>query len=194
MVRPIDVVGFEQLFSADPDPWNYKTSRFEEHKRTMLLHHCRRRALGRVLELGCAIGVTTQFLAQGALRVVAVDASPSALALAERHLSDKSNVRFIEGRLPHDLPRGPYDTIVVSELVYYLSARDAVALARGVVDVCAPGARVVVLHHHLKFPDAAVQPELAHRRFVSHLRRRLVPGAHSRTNRFMIDVLHRARP
>src|ERR1051326_7408196 len=143
-MRAIDAAGFERKFRKTIDPWNYASSRFERYKRGVLLRACGPSRRGRVLELGCAIGETTRRLARLSLRLLAVDASPTALA--------------------EETPRGPFDLVVVSELSYYLPAHQLNELAMRIFAALAPSGDVVVLDHRRPFDDAAVPPFLAHRR------------------------------
>ena len=74
-MRAIDVAGFERKFRENIDPWDYTNSGFEHFKRTVLLRACGHGKHGRALELGCAIGETTRYLAPLCLRLVALDGS-----------------------------------------------------------------------------------------------------------------------
>ena len=47
MRRVIDPDGFEALFQAEPDPWDYAASSFELQKRKVLLAGC---GLGRLAD------------------------------------------------------------------------------------------------------------------------------------------------
>ena len=75
-MRAIDIAGFELKFQHNIDPWNYTASRFEHFKRDVLLRACGCRTYGRGLELACAIGETTRYLAHRCIRLLAVDSSP----------------------------------------------------------------------------------------------------------------------
>ena len=102
------------------DPWSYETSAYEREKyaRTMAMlpEHG-----GRTLELGCSIGVFTQMLAPRCASLLAVDFSPTAVSLARRRLSRVCTVEIARLDLPEQTPKGPFETIVCSELLYYWS-------------------------------------------------------------------------
>ena len=172
-MRAIDAAGFERKFRQNIDPWNYSGSRFEHFKRGILLRACGPAKRGRVLELGCAIGETTRHLARLSLRLLAVDASPTALGEAERRCAKLQNITFRRSLLPLQMPSGPFDLIVVSELAYYLPAHHLRLLARRILRALAPGGNVIVLHHRRSFDDAAVLPALAHSRLRRRLGRRM---------------------
>ncbi|WP_349943000.1 SAM-dependent methyltransferase [Fulvimarina sp. MAC8] len=160
MKQPIGVEGFEALFASDPDPWDYRTSRFERHKRGILMRAVGQRMFGRGLELGCANGETTSFLARKCLRLTAVDGSETALEQAWIRHADSPRVRLEQAILPERTPRGPFDLIVTSEVLYYLrenELRDMLSLLKKAV---ALGGRLVFLHHHRDFDDVSMKPFL----------------------------------
>lgn len=157
----IDPAGFEEKFRENIDPWDYDRSPFEAFKRATLLRACGTRPFGRGLELACAIGATTQALAPRCLRLTAVDASPTALAEAARRLAHLPRVTLRRGILPGDLPQGPFDLIVASEILYYLPAADLRRLVSRMAARLAPGGRIVLVHHLTDFADAAVKPRAA---------------------------------
>ncbi len=157
----IDPEGFERLFRETIDPWNYESSGFEAFKRGILLRACGTRLYGRGLELACAIGETTRVLAPRCLRLVALDASPTALDEAVRRLDGRPNVTFRLARLPSGMPGGSYDLIVASEILYYLSPNDLRRLTGSMIRALAPGGRIVIVHHLCDFDDAAIRPRAA---------------------------------
>ncbi len=193
VVRPITPEGFEAKFRVDVDPWNYRASRFEAAKRQVLLRACGGRKVGRGLELACAIGVTSRALARLSLRLLAVDASPTALAEARRLTPASARVAFRRALLPSELPRGPFDLVVVSEIAYYLNRRDLDRLASALCRALAPGGRVVVLHHLRPFDDAAQLPRLAHGRLCRRLEAVALPRFAHRTGRYDARAFVRRR-
>jgi SAM-dependent methyltransferase len=169
-MKPIDVAGFERKFRATIDPWDYTNSPFEHFKRSVLLQACGHEMHGRALELGCAIGETTRFLAPLCLRLIALDGSATAIAEARRRVRSR-HVHFLQAKLPDQFPRGPFDLIVVSEIAYYLSAYDQFVLGKRLALATAHRGKIVLLHHRRYFQDAAQMPALAHARLRSQLSR-----------------------
>jgi SAM-dependent methyltransferase len=101
---------------------------------------------GLVLEVGCGSGLLTRHLIDAGHRVIATDASPAMVELAEEHAAGAEDVRVLV--LPDD-PLPEADAIVsVGHVVNYVGERDAVeraiiAIARAVrpgglfaIDVC----------------------------------------------------------
>jgi SAM-dependent methyltransferase len=191
----IDLQGFEAKFQADSDPWNYRQSRFEASKRGSLLHACGPRIYGRGLELACANGETTRLLARKCLRLLAVDGSPSALAAARKRLAGLHNITLAQANLPTEMPRGPFDLIVISELLYYLPPRDLDTLLGATLDALAPAGRLVVLHHTVFFDDVAIHPARAQGRAKDVFGRWLRPVFHRALAHYDVAAFEkRSRP
>jgi SAM-dependent methyltransferase len=190
-MRRIDAAGFEQKFLADIDPWDYRHSSFEHKKRKLLVKACGHAKRGRGLEIGCANGETTCCLAPLCLTLTALDGSPTALAEARRRVSDKGRVRFVRAILPDQMPAGPFDLIVASEIAYYLPPHALRKLSRSFAHALAPGGRIVVLHHRRLFSDAAQYPALAHKNLCHLLRRSMQPVHSSSYLKFDLAVFEK---
>ncbi|MBS9722021.1 methyltransferase domain-containing protein [Tianweitania sp. BSSL-BM11] len=190
-VKPSDVHSFEALFQNAIDPWNYRTSRFEARKRQDLLRACGSGKVGRGLELACAIGETSRALMSRCLTLVATDGAPTALAEAKRLTPQNMRIDYRAGILPRDLPRGPFDLIVVSEIAYYLPARQLDGLARSLLKAVAPGGTIVVLHHVIPFDDAAQLPAMAQARLCRALEARMIRVHGKRQRRYVAAAFRR---
>lgn len=112
---------FDELHTADADPWRFETSWYEARKRALTLASLPSRRYRRALELGCSNGVLTGELAQRADAVVATDVSQRALDLAAARLPAAASITWERRRLPGEWPDGRFDLIVVSEVGYYFS-------------------------------------------------------------------------
>jgi len=189
----IDIAGFEAKFQENPDPWNYGSSRFEAFKRQILLQACGTRQYGRGLELACANGETSLLLARKCLSLLAVDGSVSAVAEAQRRTAGLRHVVIAEAALPQDMPRGPFDLIVISELLYYLKSRDLDAVLRRSIAALAPGGRLVVLHHTIYFDDVAIPPAAAQQRAIEMLGQSLQPVFRRALAHFDVAAFEKAR-
>ncbi|MCB8837962.1 SAM-dependent methyltransferase [Aurantimonas sp. VKM B-3413] len=193
MTKPIDPAGFEAKFRADDDPWNYRSSPFERHKRRMVLRACGLKLRGNALELACANGETTWELAPRCLRLTALDASPTAVAAAHARVGDRRNVTLGAALLPDEMPRSRYDLVVLSELAYYLSRRDLEILLERAVSALRPGGRLVSLHHIRPFDDAAQPPARAHALICRILGARMIPASQSAGPRFRCVAFDKRR-
>jgi 2-polyprenyl-3-methyl-5-hydroxy-6-metoxy-1,4-benzoquinol methylase len=123
-----DAEHFERLYAESADPWGYCTSAYERTKYADTLAALPARPLGAVLEVGCSIGVFTRQLATRCERVVGLDFSPRALALAATRTNGLTNVTLAQGSFPEEAPSGEWDVVLCSEVLYYLG-EDALAQA-----------------------------------------------------------------
>jgi SAM-dependent methyltransferase len=137
---------FDGLYGADPDPWRFRTSDYERDKYAATLRALSRPRYRNALEVGCSIGVFTAQLARRCERVLGLDASKVALATARESLAAQKNVTFHEGAVPAQFPAGPFDLIVLSEVVYYLDAPDVHRLAARCAQELAPDGEIVTCH------------------------------------------------
>ena len=115
---------FEALFSADPDPWNFKTSSYERKKRVQTIGALGGRRFHKGVEIGCATGVLTKELANICDQIVGIDVSECALSIARESLCSHLNIDFRQGEIPSDWPAGTFDLIVLSEVLYFLDERE----------------------------------------------------------------------
>lgn len=194
-MKAIDPEGFEAMFRGDVDPWNYGASPFEAFKRQALLRACGDRVRGRTLELACANGETTLALAPLSLSLLALDSSPTVIAEAARRTAHLPRVETRQAVLPQDMPRGHFDLVVVSEILYYLAPRDADLLMARLVEVTC--GRIVIVHHLKDFADAAQKPARAQRAARRFFGRRMAEVFHERHGRFEVlafDASRRPRP
>lgn len=144
--RTIAADWFDTLYRSDPDPWRFRTSDYEREKYQATLEALRRPHYGRVLEVGCAIGILTRHLAPRCDHLLAIDGSETALEAARRECAAENNVTFACRMVPDGFPQGRYDLIVLSEVLYYLVAADLAAVAERCCDALAPGGEIVLCH------------------------------------------------
>ena len=104
------------------DPWELDGSTYEQERYARLLRLLDGRRYPRILELGCGAGAFTQALAGLADEVVALDVSATAIAQAQRRHLGPATVHFRQANvMEYDpQPEGPWDLIVLSDVVCYL--------------------------------------------------------------------------
>lgn len=146
MTDPALLSEFERRFRADPDPWSFETSDYERRKREATLAACGPETGRRVLELGAGNGVLASGLAPLARELVAVEAVSAAARLAADRLGEVPAARVVEGLIPADVPPGPFDLVVASEILYYLDASSYAATLAALPGWLAPGGRLVAVH------------------------------------------------
>ena len=130
---------FERIYQTNPDPWGYLTSTYEiakYHHSLEVLGGARFRA---GLEIGCSIGVLTRMLAAQCDALMGVDFVDHALREAAKRCSDRPWVRFEKRQVPADWPKGRFDLIVLSEVLYFLVPEDIDRLADRVDRGLLPG-------------------------------------------------------
>ncbi len=123
---------FDALYKADPDPWRFATSPYEQEKYAASLAALPNRSVSHALEIGCSIGIFTSLLATRCDRILAIDVSNEALAQARLNCANLP-ITFEKRHIPSEWPPGSFDLIVLSEILYYLTADDVrrtAALAR----------------------------------------------------------------
>lgn len=140
---------FDRLYGADPDPWRFDSSPYEQAKYDDTLHALGDTRFRRALELGCSNGAMTDRLADRCDTLAAVDISPAAIALATRRCQQHPHVGFHIAALPaafDTLPPGPFDLVVVSEMLYFLSTTDIDRLATFLTPALSPDALVLAVN------------------------------------------------
>ncbi|MDO8209877.1 trans-aconitate 2-methyltransferase [Conexibacter sp. CPCC 206217] len=153
---------FERKYRADGDPWGYETKPYEREKYLRTLAAIGPGPFDRALELGCSIGVFTELLARRCHDLLALDAAPTALTRARTRLSHAPHVRFELRDLPWELPQGPFDLIVASELLYYWDAPLLGAALPRLESMLAPGGRFVAVHWRGDVGDGPLDGDKVH--------------------------------
>lgn len=135
-------VGIERLqalYAATDDPWNFRTSGYEQEKFAATRAALPRPRYASALEIGCGNGELARHLTLTCATYTGLDAVETALAAARRAVPEG---RFHRAMLPEGLPAGSYDLIVLSEILYFLGAADITLLAAR-IDARWPGAGVI---------------------------------------------------
>lgn len=153
---------FERLAAESSDPWNYERSSYEQAKYRRTLAALPRR-IGRTLELGCSVGVFTAMLAPRCESLLAVDFSPTALEHARRRLDGVDNVELAQRNLPEQTPRGPFETIVCAEILYYWSAALVREGLTRMERALAPGGTLLAVHWRVPDPRRELNGDDVHR-------------------------------
>lgn len=110
---------FEQMYRENADPWQFATSKYELFRYQTILAQLRGRRYVRAFEPGCSIGVLTVGLAQLCDQVEAADISEGAVTKARQRCSGLGNVSITRCSLTEQIPNGPFDLVVFSEIGYY---------------------------------------------------------------------------
>lgn len=103
--------------------------------------------LGRVLEIGCGTGKNTEWLAERADRITAVDLSEGMLAKARTKVT-ASTVTFVQSDIlqPWSFAEGPYDLVTFSLVLEHIE--DLGSILRKTAEVLAPDGCVYIGELH----------------------------------------------
>jgi 2-polyprenyl-3-methyl-5-hydroxy-6-metoxy-1,4-benzoquinol methylase len=152
---------FDQVWTAD-DPWEQAT-RFSEHRKyAITVASLLRPRYRRAFEPACATGLLTELLASRADALVATDRHPRAVALTSRRLAGQDHVSVRLGRLPDDVPPGPFDLVVYSEVLYYLDQPGVSRALQRAAEIATPDAHLVVVHYRQYVADHALLGDEVH--------------------------------
>ena len=118
---------FERLYLEAEDPWNYRTSAYEQAKYRRVLDRALewRRGSGGALEIGCSIGVFSRMLAGVFDEVIAVDLSREAIITARAQNLDASNLAFVREDVRRLNLGRTFDVLFCAEVLYYLPRRSS---------------------------------------------------------------------
>lgn len=144
---------FEARYRADPDPWRTASDPYEQGKIRATLKACGPGPFAAACELGAGIGVLTAALAPRCRALLALDGAPTAVAAATARLAPFPGAAARVAVLPDDLPDGPWDLVVASEVLYYLEDAGMQDVGRWLARALVPGGRVVTVHWTGTAPD-----------------------------------------
>ncbi|MFB9314549.1 class I SAM-dependent DNA methyltransferase [Nocardioides plantarum] len=133
----------DQLHEAAADPWGVDRRWYERRKRDLLLAMLPRERFRRTIEVGSSTGALAAVLAERSDDLVALDASPTAVAAARERLP-RADVRL--AAVPDEWPEGEADLVVVSEVGYFLSPLALEGLATRILSTLTPDGVVVLCH------------------------------------------------
>ena len=153
---------FERIYARDPDPWGFETSAYERAKYGRTLAALPGAPICSALDVGCSTGVLTAHLAERCERLLAVDFSELAVEQARRRLAPLPGVRVERLDLPAEMPAGPFDLVVCSEVLWYWSERDVTAGLRSIERALVPGGSLLVVGWSGRDPEAPMNgPEVS---------------------------------
>ena len=137
---------FEKLYAAKADPWNLKISAYDLQKYTATLDALPHDHYSSAFDVGCSVGLMTSLLADRCDLVMGVDSVERALQEARQHCAGKPNVHFARMHIPEEWPERTFDLIVISEVLYYLSAAELEAVVVRLRGSLAQGGDLILVH------------------------------------------------
>ncbi len=181
---------FEALYRTDEDPWKFATSAYEAEKYARTLAVLGAEPIRAALEVGCSIGVLTAELARRCEYLVATEVSATALEQARDRCAALDNIEFRLTRSNGDSLGGPFDLVLLSEVLYFWDDADLSAFTHRFEQALAPGGRVVLVHWlgETDFPKSA---DSAATGFRALLRGTYTVELSERTAHYRLDVWRR---
>lgn len=150
------------MYARSKDPWNYERREYERAKYERTIATLNDREFDRALDVGCSIGVLTRMVAQRCQELVAVDTSALAVQRAQRRLAGLRNVSVERSTLPEQMPEGPFDLILCSEVLYYWN-RDLLLRAwREFEAALAPEGVLLIVHGRFESNTCPVTGDEVH--------------------------------
>ncbi len=195
MARSLPPAYFDELYGKAADPWKFESSPYESAKFAATLAALPRARYGPAFEVGCSIGVLTRALADRCESVLAVDVAEAALAQARERCRDAANVRFGRMALPEEMPDGPFDLVLLSEVAYYWTPDDFDRAFGGLAARLGPGGQWLMVHWIAPVPDYPQTGEEVHDRAIARAAgSSLVHLDGRREERYRVDLFGRAGP
>ena len=135
---PYSETYFDALYTDNADPWHYQTRWYEQRKRDICLAVLPQAQYKNAIELGCGNGIFSELLTQRCQNLLSIDGNSNAVQLAKERLAALPQGKVIQGIIPDILlslensftstesflNQSGFDLIVISEILYYLSATD----------------------------------------------------------------------
>jgi 2-polyprenyl-3-methyl-5-hydroxy-6-metoxy-1,4-benzoquinol methylase len=141
-----DAAHFERLYAANPDPWGFTTSAYEQEKYARSLAAVADRRYGSALEVGCSIGVLSCQVAPLCERFLGVDITDMPLDAARQRCGDLPQARFLRMAVPAEWPEESLDLVLLSEVLYFLDGSDISLVATRLRETVQPGGRVLLVN------------------------------------------------
>ena len=186
----VPVESFEALYRADPDPWSFATSRYEQRRYDLTIASLLRARYRRAVEPACAIGELTRRLATRCDAVEAFDAAPTAVAAARARCAALSQVAIELGELPDHWPPGRFDLVVLSEIGYYFPIAVLGAVRDRAVAVLEPGGTLLAVHWRGSSETHLLHGDEVHR--CLREAEGVEPAGHYEDDGFVLDLWVRA--
>jgi SAM-dependent methyltransferase len=160
---------FERMYQASPDPWSFTSSEYEQERYARTLEFVPPDCFHRVFEPGCSIGELTAGLAERCGRVTAIDIAESAVESARERCRLLDNVEVHQGSLVDDVPAGPFDLVVLSEIGYYFTERQLIDVGLDLASRIEASGQLLAVHWTGVSSDHVLSGSRVHEILGDHL-------------------------
>ena len=155
---------FQNRYAASrEDAWGYLENPIHSERLARILTKIPAEISGTVLEVGCAEGFVTKQMSPRATQIVACDLSEEAIQRAQRYCAGVGNLQFHCVDIRHQIPANDVHVCLVSDVIYYLSAREIREFATQLSSRMSPNGLLVIAnewntgYRELTHPEKAVQ-------------------------------------
>jgi 2-polyprenyl-3-methyl-5-hydroxy-6-metoxy-1,4-benzoquinol methylase len=179
---------FERLYRADPDPWRFANSPYEQQKYEATLAILGTKHFQSALEVGCSIGILTSRLASRCDRLIGLDFAPSAVKEARARCAPYPGVRIEQMQVPRQWPEGSFDLILFSEVLYFLDESDLMDTCAHVLGSLLPRGRVLLVNY-TEETDDPLSGDTAASSFIKATAPTLQPIYQTREPHYRLDLL-----
>ncbi|MBP0614426.1 bifunctional PIG-L family deacetylase/class I SAM-dependent methyltransferase [Jiella mangrovi] len=140
---------FAELYADDGDPWHARSSRYEVAKRADNCCQLEGRRYERGLDIGCGEGHLAAELVDREITsaMTGLDRDAGIVARASKAYGARPELQFVTGALPEELPEGPFDLVVISEVLYFLDELALASLVRELTKQLKRGADILVVSY-----------------------------------------------
>jgi predicted TPR repeat methyltransferase len=180
---------FEDLYQANPDPWDFETSDYEAQKYQTTIKALPKSRYRNALEVGGSIGVLTALLAQRCDSLLSIDVSQIAQQKAIARCQDLPQVRFKIAQVPQDYPDEMFDLTLLSEVGYYLSWDDLKKTQQLIIEHLDVGGHLLLVHWTLFAKDYPLSGDEVHDSFLQLTELKHLTGL--RQERYRLDLFER---
>lgn len=182
---------FEQMYAANPDPWEFETSEYEAKKYAATVAALPRRQYRSALEIGGSIGVLTQQLASRCQSLLSIDVSETAQTRARSRCCDLSHVKFEIMQVPYQYPADSFDLTLVSEVGYYWSAADLPVAQAQIARQLESGGHLLLVHWTPYVESYPLTGDQVHEAFLAEVGMTWRSLVSQREERYRLDLLER---
>ncbi|MGB3293924.1 MAG: SAM-dependent methyltransferase [Phormidesmis sp.] len=182
---------FEEMYIADPDPWDFETSEYEAEKYTTTLSALPKAHYRAALEIGGSIGVLTEKLAERCESLLSVDVSETAQARARDRCQPLSHVQFDIMQVPYQYPAHSFDLTVVSEVGYYWGHEDLPKAQAQIASHLESGGHLLLVHWTPYVAEYPLTGDQVHEAFLADVGTVWRSLTSQRKERYRLDLLER---
>lgn len=181
---------FEALYQANSDPWQFATSEYEANKYAATIAALPKARYQSAFEIGGAIGVLTQQLAQRCEALLSVDVCEIAQAQAIQRCQHLPQVQFELMCVPQQFPEQEFDLILLSEVGYYWCWEDLRAAQQQILAHLQPGGHLLLVHWTVDADKLPLTGDQVHEAFLE-LGGSLRHIQAQRTEHYRLDLFER---